>query len=160
MISSENSFRTSETGSYEHYIKLKYPNYKRNLILDLLKILLISLFSLIFLYKNYESSAKSLNHISEIYKHYKCVQFRPSTIKYQQLFLLRKLEEDNINRQGIDSLITIYREKVLNNENEIFKSDLPWGELKKYSDDFKYIHFNDLCLSIYQAKSDFKEIIG
>lgn len=115
---------------------------------------------MLFLYKNYIASAQSLNNLAEIYKHYKVVQFRPSTIKYQQLFFLKKLENNSLNQNEFDILIGKYKEKVLNNENEIFKGELPWVELKKYSADFQYVHLNDLCVSIYQAKSDFNEIIS
>ena len=73
---------------------------------------------------------------------------------------MKKLENNYLSQNEFDNLIGKYRGKVLNNENEIFKGELPWAELKKYSGDFEYVHFNDLCLSIYEVQSDFKEIIS
>ncbi len=141
-----------------HIINIKPNNYKRTFIVDILKILLICFFSMVFLISNYILDQKSINDISNIYTHLNYLHYRPICVRFNLLFLINKIYENDDCECG--GLMNEYQQKIQENEKIIFETDLPWSKLKNYYNDFQQINYHDLCMGIFEVQNEFNEIIG
>lgn len=139
-------------------IALKPHNYKKPFYWDILKILIICLLSMVFLVSNYALDQKSITNISNIYTHLYYLHYRPSCVRFNLLTLINQIYDNNDCE--CENLIKEYQEKIEQNEAIIFKTNLPWVKLKNYRINFQQINYHDLCVGLFEAQNDFKEIIG
>lgn len=156
----ENSFIMTESGvsAESHLINIKSNNYKKNVLLDSLKIIAICLISMIFLVMTYIIDQKSIANISNINSHLYYLNYRPICVRYNLLFSINEIYDNN--DCNCPELINYYRANLLTNELAITKTNLPWEKLKKYYSDFKKINYNDLCTGIFEILEESDQIMS
>lgn len=119
--------------------------------------MLFCLCSVIYLSTNYVMNQNSIKYLSEIYSHTKILYYRSSSIRFELLFCLREIYENDYSN---NKLIEKYKNETLKYEESIFQMNLPWNQLKTYVEVFQSVNYHDLCVSIYESQTDFNEIIG
>lgn len=148
----------SGVSAESHLINIKSNNYKKNVLLESLKIIAICLISLIFLIMTYIIDQKSIANISNINSHLYYLNYRPICVRYNLLFSINEIYDNN--DCNCPELINQYRANLLTNELDIKKTNLPWEKLKNYYSDFKKINYNDLCTGIFEILEESDQIMS
>lgn len=139
-------------------ISIKKNNSKKPFFLDMIKIVIICVFSLVFLVSNYVLDQRSINDLANIYNHIHYLHYRPVCVRFKLLSLMNQIYERN--DCDCAALQTEYQGKIENNEKTIFQTELPWVKLKNYYRNFTQINYHDLCVGVFEAQNEFKQIIG